>query len=101
MDEFKNEFRGGYDDGRSDFAREVENVREGNDISSDYYFKIAKNGCFPGIVIFIVIVFFLWRFLKVNFFLSLVDGYILAMVIFVLWALSLVSVIRMKGRMAR
>jgi len=98
MNDFKKEFRDSDNEGRSDFATQVENVRQGSDISSDYYTKVAKNGCFPTILAFFALFFLLWRVLKLNLLLSLIGGYLLAMGLLVLWSLLLVRMIKLKAR---
>ena len=101
MNDLKKEFQKNYNEGRSDFATQVENVRQGSDISNNYYTKIAKNGCFPTIITFLILFFLLWRVLKLNFLLSLIGGYFLALGLLVLWSLSLIWAIKFKARNPR
>ncbi|MFH1901672.1 MAG: hypothetical protein ABIK26_05420 [Candidatus Omnitrophota bacterium] len=98
MNDLKKEFKGSYDEGRSDFATQIENVRQGSDISSDYYTKIAKNGCFPTILAFFAFFFLLRQVFKLNFLLSLIGSYLLAMGLLILWSLLLVRMIKLKAR---
>ena len=72
MNNPKDEFQQGYNEGRS----ETKEILDGKEMSNDYSFKLARPIVYLSIAIGIILFFYLWLFAKINFFLSALFAFI-------------------------
>lgn len=71
-------------DGSQNPSDKVDNGEERKEISAEYYYRLTKDACIPGLFVFLMIVF--WTVFKLNFFLNVFLSYVFAMVIYIIWS---------------